>query len=212
MKNLIFISLTILFLSACGKNPPHETAQVQRITPLNLSDYQITDIAGSNLKRAVKLRPNGSIIEEGTLLDGKRQGAWVLFNEEKPSPKRVANYVEDRLEGVFMEFNSQGQADFVSHYRENVLDGSFARFKLGRKSEEGNFKMGVHHGTFCNYFSGMDLLEHEVEYAGGKMHGMNRYYNRQGKVVMEYKYERGEKISGGIVEVQAGAALPQNAH
>jgi len=40
----------------------------------------------------------------------------------------------------------------------------------------------------------------EAEYKNGKQDGMYKYYDEDGKVVMEYVYKDGEKVSGGMKE------------
>ena len=65
------------------------------------------------------------------------------------------------------------------------------------------FKDGELHGTQKFYFtSGREVgkLQRDVAYKNGKIDGLMRYYDPEGKVTLQYTYKNGERIGGGIVE------------
>ena len=84
----------------------------------------------------------------------------------------------------------------------NEYDGLAMTYKFSRPVTEANYNMGQLDGISRTYNELNGKLQTETEYKDGKQHGMHKVYNEEGQVVMEYVYENGEKVSGGIVEPQ----------
>lgn len=180
---------------ACGE----DQGEAGKTAGLNLDEFQVTDIPGSDLQQAVKLDSKGKILEEGTILNGKRNGTWVVYNQERDVPRSIANYINDQLNGPYFEYSPHGQTDLMCSYRNNVLEGRFVRLKNIRKTEEGFYKNGKLDGPYRKFYEGKDQLQQEANYKDGQLHGTNTYYNSKGEIIMLYEYKNGEKVSGGIV-------------
>jgi antitoxin component YwqK of YwqJK toxin-antitoxin module len=195
MKNFLFLIGFLLLLNGCGTAPsgPANAA-------LDLSGFEISDISGSDLKKAVRFGANGLLAEEGTVRNGKRFGTWVIYQENKEVPRSIANYEDDKLSGTYMEFNPQGQIELVCRYHDNQLNGRFARYRLGRKTEEGAYKDGQYEGTFRKYFKSMDVIQQESEYKAGKLDGITRYFGETGNLLLEYEYRNGEQIRSEVIK------------
>ncbi|MCB0620362.1 MAG: hypothetical protein KDC43_16870, partial [Saprospiraceae bacterium] len=58
---------------------------------------------------------------------------------------------------------------------------------------------GLLHGTFTKYHENSDVVQQQVEFKDGKEHGKFRFFNEQGELTVEYDYENGKKVGGGMV-------------
>jgi antitoxin component YwqK of YwqJK toxin-antitoxin module len=195
MKNSILI-LFCLFLVACTDQPGSTKS-----SPVDLTGYEQTPVPGSKLSSVRKDFSEKKIEEEGFILNGQKTGSWVTYHsDDRNNPKVVAHYIDGKLNGVYMELTARGQIEYIAHYKNGVLDGPFTQFKNTRKLKTGNYQDGKKHGTFTTYFERSDQVQQEVEFKNDLQDGFFRYYNEEGKMTLEYVYEKGEKISGGIVE------------
>lgn len=192
----IFIIAIVLFaaLPAC-KQPQSSNAG-----GIDLTKFEITAVPGTELQRAVRVGEDGRLKEVGLLRNGKRDGAWVTYFDDKEVPQIVANFVKDKYYGVYMEYSKQGQITLLCNYENNQLEGKFARYRLGRTTEEGAYRKGKLHGNYKKYYDGKSIVQQEAIYADGELDGKTFFYDEQGGVIMQYTYKKGEKIEGGIVE------------
>ncbi len=197
MKRAFFLLLTtcIALVSCKQENAPVPTGTAA----LDLSQYEQIPIPGSDFVRVVKRNEQGKVLEEGMVKDGKRFGTWLIYHEDRDVPKVMASFVNDLYSGPYLEFNKQGQIDLRCAYVNNLLHGPFARYKLGRVTEEGAYDMGQLDGVYKRYYENRSIVQQEASYKKGKLHGKTRYYDEQGNVLLEYDYENGEKVGGGIV-------------
>ena len=196
MEKILIFSCFLIFLAACGGQSSTESSNAQTI---DLSGFTVTDLP-NGAQHVVKTDPNGKVMEEGTIKNGKRNGTWVIYNDRRPLPKSVANFVDDVYNGVYMEYSNTGQLELVCRYKDNQLHGRFIRVKNTRLQEEGTYIDGKIDGNYKKYYPNKDIIQQEVNYKMDKLHGASRYYNESGDLIMEYEYRDGEKISGGAVE------------
>lgn len=194
MKNVILATILMVGLSAC------EQPQATSNSGLDLSKFEITTIPGTGEQRAVRMGDDGRLKEVGLLRHGKRDGAWVTYFKDKEVPQVVANFVDDKYNGVYMEFSRQGQIILLCNYENNQLEGKFARYRLGRTTEEGAYKNGKLHGNYKKYYDGKSIVQQEANYTDGELDGKTLFYNEKGDIIVEYTYKMGQKIEGGIVE------------
>ena len=197
MKQLIILFGFVLLLSSCGGGGNSTPAIGASI---DLSGFEIQDVPGTTSQKAVKRTPAGVLLEEGILEGGKRNGMWVTYHASNEIPKTIVNYVNDVSSGVYYSFNERGQLEEMRGYLNNELDGKWGKYKFGRTTEEAMYKNGKYHGVYKSYFSNSDLVQKEFNYKNGELHGSYKFYNEDGKVTLEYEYDNGEKLSGGIVE------------
>ncbi|MEO1262718.1 MAG: hypothetical protein AAFZ15_28180 [Bacteroidota bacterium] len=194
-KILIFFSL-LFCLSACGDQTSSSTPNTQSI---DLSGFTVTDL-DNGYQHVMKSDPNGKVLEEGTIKNGKRNGTWVIYNDRRPLPRSVANFVDDVYSGAYMEYSNTGQLELVCRYKNNQLHGRFIRVKNTRLLEEGNYVNGKIDGNYIKYYPNKDIAQQEVNYKMDKLHGASKYFNEEGELIMEYEYRDGEKVSGGLIE------------
>lgn len=192
MKYLNLAILTILILVRCGSPATSPEG-------LDLKKYDLSDVPGSTLKKAVLQNDNGKLLEEGFVQDGKKQGTWVIYHHDRETPKTIANYVNGVLNGPYFDFQPYGQVELMCNYSNGKLHGHFSKYKSIRKTEEGDYVDGELDGIYKKYYDGKAIVQQELTYKGGELDGQNVYYNDKGEITMKYTYRDGEKVEGGIV-------------
>ena len=192
MKYLALLAFSVLIFS-CDSNPSSSSGNN------SLSGFQIENLPGTNFKKAVRYGSNGKILEEGIVLNGKRNGQWINYhpNNSANRIKILSHYIDGKKTGVHLEFNTRGQIETKANYLNDQFHGLVAKYKFGRPTEETGYKEGKYHGMHRTYYQRGDVQQ-EVEFKNGKQDGTFKYYDEKGNVTLEYTYKDGEKISGGI--------------
>jgi antitoxin component YwqK of YwqJK toxin-antitoxin module len=200
MKNLLFILLAFITFSACKNKAPQQTISSESVPGTgDLSKYVLTDIPGSTTKKALMKDQNGRLIEEGYVINGKKTGAWFTFYQDGRI-MAVRNYVDDKVEGYYITLDQLGRVVLQVEYRDNYADGYSVLYKNGsRKIKETPYKHGKREGIEREYYE-LRGLQKESTYKADSLDGPMKFYNEDGKVIAEYQYSNGKKISGGAVK------------
>lgn len=164
----------------------------------DLSKYTLESIAGSDLQKAIFTDKDGIVLEEGYVLNGKKEGQWSYYTKDGEALIKVENYHDGLLFGHVLELNPRFELTKRSHYSMDQPEGYYAEYKRSRKKKEGFYKDGQRHGRQTQYHDFSDKILSEADFKDGKQHGIYRYYDDQGRVTLDYQYENGEKVSGGI--------------
>ncbi len=213
MKNWFFSALLLLALAACnsGEAPAATAATDTSATPATeteaAAEYEIESIPGSSTVIAIKHNKSGDVIEKGFLENGVKTGTWLIF-EKRPYtfPNKIINYQNGQYSGPYYELNERGQIELSAYYVNNKLDGKWGKYKFGRPTAEAEYTAGELDGVYKEYFLKDGSIQKEIHYRQGRQHGPYRFYNEEGQVTLEYEYENGEKVGGGIVEPSKPAA------
>ena len=196
-----FLFLFVLIVAACeapvDDTPGAPSAETAAVNP---DAYLLESIPGSSFQRAMRQNPDGTISEEGLLLDGKRTGTWVSYHPGTDIPKTIVSYVNDQANGLYVEMNDRGYLELRASYKNNRLHGPWAKYRFGRPTHEATYKDGELHGVYREYVMNTGKLQKEITYKNGVMDGPYRFYNDEGIVTLEYEYRNGEKVEGGIVD------------
>ena len=201
MKNsFLLLGFLLLFSCQSATNDTATSANSNETATNNLTEYTLKDVPNSTLKHAEKRDANGKLMEQGFFDGSEKTGTWVTYHPDSDLPASQASMVANAYNGQYTTYNKRGQIELFASYFDNELHGRYAKYKFGRVVEESNYNMGQLDGLFRSYFNNTDKIQREIEYKNGKQHGFWRAYNEEGAVVMEYQYENGEKVSGGIVE------------
>lgn len=200
---LLFIGL--LGLTSCNNTDQPETskdqtsAQASAAPAGDYSKYELTQLPGTSMQKAVLRNQAGRVIEQGYLDDkGLKTGEWLSFYENSGLPYKLINYRAGVQNGLYIFFNEIGQVSLLATYADNQLDGYWVKYRFGRLDEEAEYLKGQMHGTHRQYFVREGWLQFTTEYKNGVRHGMSRTYNKEGQVTLEYEFKDGEKISGGM--------------
>ena len=187
----VFPALLILFLfDACNNSSTGETS--------DLSKYTIVSIPGSDLQKATFSNKDGFILEQGYVLDGMKEGQWSYYGTSGEVLLKIENYHQGLLFGHVLELNPRFELTKRALHVSGKQDGYFAEYKRSRKKKEGYYNKGVRHGRQTQYHDYSDKILSEADYQEGKQHGIYKYYDDKGNVTLDYLYENGEKVSGGI--------------
>lgn len=202
MLTMKFIKKTICYLfilsliTACGGGSNSSSSSSSTV---NLTGFTQTDLGGGAVK-AIKNNAAGKLIEEGILINGKKNGAWVTYFEDKEDRvKSIANYVNDNLNGQFLTFSNRGQIETQTSYINGQYDGVYTKYRFGNVEETATYINGQMDGTFKQFYNS-NKLKLEAQYKNGKQHGSYKYYDEEGNIMMEYEYANGEKVSGGMTQ------------
>lgn len=186
MKNLIILGF-IITLYACGNQSSSSTST----STGDLSGYTMTSL-GSGGEQAIKYSSGNSILEEGYLVDGKRNGMWMTYHDDNHRIKTITHYINNELNGPFMEFNNRGQIESKAGYLNGQYHGKMAKYKFGRPTVETDYKNGEIDGKHIEYFNN-GKKQKQVEFKNGKQDGKLTYYDEEENVTLEYTYVNGEK-------------------
>lgn len=195
---LLIISSFYLFTSSC-KSGEGGTPEKAEIGTGDLAGLVMEEIPGSSTKYARQIGANGNLEVEGFVENDKKTGQWIQYSPEGDIIL-INHYVNGMLEGVALRMGFRNQVDLRVHYKKNRLEGQWVAYKFGKVIEERLYKDDKLDGVAKTYDERTFKLKQEVQYKNGLQHGYFRYYDDEGVVSLEYQYEKGEKISGGIVE------------
>ena len=195
MKNLL-PTLLILVLFTCFACQPSETPS----EPADLDGFTVVDHPGGKIQKALSADSNGKVTEEGELLNGVKTGAWITYFPSEGRVKSITNYINGQKNGLHMTFNGRGQVELQCFYTNDQLDGPYMTFRnSSRKVISTTYKLGTLDGKYTEYNDKNNKIRKEMTYVNGKLDGQFKQYNDDGQLIMEYTYNMGEKISGGIV-------------
>lgn len=137
--------------------------------------------------KVFKLGKSGSIQFEGNYKDGKRNGEFVFYDENKKI-KKTENFSEGKKQGKFVTYNSNGSVAEVSEYNLGNENGLQTIYTNGKKIFEGAFEnghpKGIHKYYFTNSTQEMATFSHKngsIEIASAKL------FYQNGKIKTEFK-------------------------
>ena len=185
----LFSALFILILSSCSDSGVTES----------MDKYELTDV-GNGIKKAQLKNADGKVLEEGYLVNGVRQGSWIKLNPKHGYISSLQSYVNGQLYGTSLILNERLMISDRSTYAAGQLNGIKATYKHSKPQTESHYKNGLLHGRALKFHnSSKRKILSETDFVNGKQHGIYRYYDDKGNLTLDYKYENGEKISGGMI-------------
>ncbi len=161
--------------------------------------YKIYDVGPGGLKLAVRMMADGKELERGFIKGNKKEGVWTVYHHENNFVKYVTGYLNGMKNGAHLEFNDRGQLELEANYVKDVLHGPFVKYSFNRILNKSYYFMGKLDGTYEEY-NERGQLQRTVEFNKGIEDGYLRYYGESGEITIEYFYENGQRISGGIIE------------
>ncbi len=200
------IFLLVVFavaLISCGEKQSAPT-----VAAGEWSGFKTTDVLNSDSKFLSSEDENGFPAEVGYVTDNVKDGVWLTYHTPRVTNvrgesriKTLETYHKGRLEGLSLEFDQRGQIIKKAYYRNGELNGPFVTYKFGRPLEIVPYVNGVIEGKVMKYYPGGKVRE-EIDYKAGVQHGNYNHYNEDQKLDLQYVYENGQKVSGGIIEVE----------
>jgi len=197
MKYYLFI-LSIFSLMSCGSSGGNSGGGTASESAA-LDGYVMSSLAGSSGEYAEKRDGAGNLVSSGYVIGEKKNGTWLSYDEEGNRIKTLTSYTDGQLNGPYLEFSNRGQIEKKIEYKAGQYDGMYVKYKFGRPENETPFVNGQKHGTYKEYFQN-GKIQKEIEFKNGIQDGKLRYFDEEGNVTLEYDYENGEKVGGGMIE------------
>jgi antitoxin component YwqK of YwqJK toxin-antitoxin module len=127
--------------------------------------------------------------------DGKKQGKWIYYGQDRPSEGFPAKgkieegeYKDDRRVGLWIMYYNDGITPKLKGvYNNNRPSGKYVKYHAnGRIKEIGNFDDGVYSDSLKRYHPN-GKLEYEASYnSTGKENGKVKFFYPNGQVEYEY--------------------------
>ncbi|MEN9522070.1 MAG: hypothetical protein RL065_447 [Bacteroidota bacterium] len=207
------INLTLLFLTFSSFVFAQKTSSIStsQITPkaviesksekpkLNKNDTTILRDETDTSIAYYKIMNGTTLITQGKLLSGKREGIW-RFYYENGSPLKIEEYHLGKRNGMAVSYDRTGFAMTDENYKNDVWDGAIIKYVNGGKVKSMIFyKDGKMDGLkLMNYDDGTGKQE-ESEWKNGKKNGRTIWYYKKGIKMMEADYTddilNGEQIT-----------------
>lgn len=187
-----FLLSSMLLLVGCGGNSSSSTSAA-----FDTSGYESLDVGGG-ITKLTKKGSDGSVIEEGYIYNGLKNGVWSTYYPDNDRVKTFQSFVNGSLTGPTLEMSNRGQIDAKKTFGNNQLDGMSSSYKFGKAITEIPYKLGKINGKFREYQD--SKLHKEIDYVDGKRNGKMLYFDADGNVTVEYDYKNDEKVGGGMVE------------
>ena len=193
MRYLIFV-ITAVALLSCGSSSSGGGGAA-----IDLNGFTTEDLGGG-VTRAFK-KSGEHYTELGIVSGGTKNGVWMTYydGDEAGKIKTATSYSNGALNGPHFEYNNRGQIELETNYANGKKHGKYAKYKFGRPVEVKHYGMDKLNGISTTYFQDGEVQQ-IINYKDNQQHGNMKWFNEEGKLVMEYEYKNGEKVSGGIVE------------
>jgi len=162
-------------------------------TSSDFNGFKMEKVSGNGMELASKMAPEGFVSDAGYVFGGKKNGMWNSYYEDG-RPRIISNYIDGKLNGIYLEITMRGQIELQAMYKNDQLDGHYAKYKFGRPIIESDYKNGKLDGIYKEY--GNDgKVQKEVGFKNGLQDGKMRYFDENGNVTLEYEYKNGEKLN-----------------
>lgn len=191
--SLLFFSFILLACtgnSDSGSSTTADNSSLERVVPgaMDLIDYE--NIPGR--QKATTRGDKGTTLEEGEVVNGLKEGAWVTYNEEG-FPETLTTYLKGKKHGVALTFERNGALKSKQYYNLDVKEGEFLSYNGRRLSERKTYVGGELNGLLVTYYND-GKVQQEAPYVNGKLDGLGKWFNQQGALSIAYIYEDGELV------------------
>lgn len=191
--SILFLLLSICFWQCQSSDTEPEAALNTSSEQVNLSEFDLTPIPGTNMQMAAKLDNDSRVIEQGMIENGVKTGTWATFFPNNGKIMEIKNYAAGKLNGLHILLNNAGRVDMYESYVDNQLYGKRMTFKLGTPVEEMSYKAGKLDGMFRG-FSPQGKLQRLGYYVNGVQDGPYKVWNDAGQVILDVMYKNGQQI------------------
>lgn len=192
MKKTLLFCL-ILSLYGCGKDQSdqknsNDSEEIESVSS------ELKPSKDSELQYTEEKNGNGIVISSGYLKDGKKESSWATYSTGQTHLlKTLTNYVNDKKEGLYLEFNDGNQLIKKCTYRNDVRHGEYREYHYSNLKEERFYQNGKQEGTTKVYYETGKLMEEGV-YKNGLREGISKWYDEQGNLTIEYEYRNGQLV------------------
>ncbi len=173
----VFVTVLLSMLCAVGF--------AQTIDKIVVSDQP--DGTYVNINKGVKVY--------GPVLGGKKTGTWTETYANTELPHFIIQFADDKREGLYIDFDKQGNIGKKVEYKNGVMDGKYLRFKNAIVMENVDYQAGKMNGESTKYYDKGTIME-TSNYKDGQRDGVTIWYankdKTQGEMVAKYTYKNGK--------------------
>lgn len=186
------LAVALLHLFACGQNDNNNN-RTPNMNPTQ--GYELSTLPNSGgIQNAVKRTADKQkILEEGHLINQKREGTWLTYFASNGMIETLNSYRGGQKNGVSLRFNEAGTIVEKATYLNDQLNGTRYTYNFGRAKEEATYINGKLNGIRKTYYDNGKVQE-EGNFADGKRDGETKWYDEKGNLSIQYQYKNGEKM------------------
>jgi antitoxin component YwqK of YwqJK toxin-antitoxin module len=158
---------------------------------LLLSEPYLNDLLNGDVKT---YQTNGKLFSMTTFLNGKREGASILYDIYGKAIKELKYSNDNLLEEIWYQYYDSGELKQLNTYINGKVNGiEKAYFKNGNLQWEVNIVDNKVDGTYKEYFPTGEL-KHIALYKNGKEDGLSKQYFKEGGLSWEFYYQDGKRL------------------
>lgn len=92
------------------------------------------------------------LVLEGFYKTGKREGEWIQYFKDGKTPSLIANYHNNRPQGMYRKYNGRGVLIESGQIKDNQYTGTISMFyDNGKLKYKGEFYNGIENGGIVQY-------------------------------------------------------------
>ncbi|MCG8576187.1 MAG: hypothetical protein MI810_14955 [Flavobacteriales bacterium] len=147
---------------------------------------------------ALKKHPNGKVNQRITYKKGLIQSHEGFYNNGQAYIK--TSFKNGKKHGKWYRFESDGTTTAIEYFVEGKKNGKFEYFNAsGKKTAEIHYKNDLKNGKELKWHSqNPKYLKSELIYLNDTLHGVQRFYNRDGQLNLSKSYVMG-KVEGETI-------------
>ena len=187
MKYLNAIFLVVFACSESGSAVSVSEGLPQGVVLTNYED-------GSGLQKAL-VNINGSIVQEGDVLNNKKHGSWIIYTNSGQL-QTISTYNQGIKQGTETQYDAQGFITSLTNYAGGNMHGECKWFKRGKVIQLKRYHKGQLNGIQEKYYPNGNIQE-KMNYVNGKIDGEATWYNQEGEETIRYTYNMGELVDDG---------------
>jgi antitoxin component YwqK of YwqJK toxin-antitoxin module len=171
------------------------------------AEYYVNDENGKEIIEGVYklLLDNGSVRGIINYVNGKKNGQCIKYfvsnGKLTGNLSSICYYVDDKLEGEFIDYDQYNNIHKICYYLNNELHGEYKEYHSSSHNQllyiHCYYKNGELDGKYIKYHNPNDnnnghIKEIKDSYNEGKLTGSIKYYNTDGKLLLiQYYYNNG---------------------
>ncbi len=140
---------------------------------------------------------HNKVIAQGRYVKNVRQGTWRYWVNDGSKLKRVAIFVNGRLNGKLTQYNENGRLWKIWSYKNGIMEGPYKEFfdtKNRIISSSGLYINGKREGTWTSYYKSSKVWK-RGPYKNGELHGNYNQYYKSGRLWKTTNYSA-NKLQG----------------
>jgi uncharacterized protein len=149
-------------------------------------------INGKRIEQWEFLFPNGKLEQKGKYSKlGLPTGKWLWYHENG-KVLIDENYKGGKREGVFSEYDTDGNIITQGEYLDGLKEGKWI-YQLKDYREEGNYKQDNRDSVWVHYFVGKNQTKYKGNFIDGEADGKHTMYYENGNIWYEGKFNANKK-------------------